>query len=90
MRLRAARRMDGIDRTLIRKIFDAAPRGYQSLIVGDACATRDLDLEEGGVLDHRELHRAALRGEDRRVAARHERQVPQHRGAEHVSCFGVR
>ncbi|PLC07038.1 cysteine hydrolase [Variovorax sp. RO1] len=42
--------------------FDAAPRGYQSLIVGDACATRDLDLEEGGVLGHRELHRAALRG----------------------------
>ncbi|QFZ84444.1 isochorismatase family protein [Variovorax paradoxus] len=42
--------------------FDAAPRGYQSLIVGDACATRDLDLEEGGVLSHRELHRAALRG----------------------------
>lgn len=42
--------------------FDAAPRGYQSLIAGDACATRDLDLEEGGVLGHRELHRAALRG----------------------------
>lgn len=42
--------------------FDAAPRGYQSLIVSDACATRDLDLEEGGVLGHRELHRAALRG----------------------------
>lgn len=44
--------------------FDAAPRGYQSLIVSDACATRDLDLdlEDGGVLGHRELHRAALRG----------------------------
>lgn len=42
--------------------FDAAPRGYQSLIASDACATRDLDLEEGGVLGHGELHRAALRG----------------------------
>lgn len=45
--------------------FDAAPRGYQSLIVSDACATRDLDLDQedgGGVLGHRELHRAALRG----------------------------
>lgn len=42
--------------------FDAAPRGYHSLIVSDACATRDLDLEDGGVLGHRELHRAALRG----------------------------
>jgi len=42
--------------------FDAAPRGYQNLIAGDACATRDLDLEDGGVLGHRELHRAALRG----------------------------
>ena len=42
--------------------FDAAPRGYNSLIVSDACATRDLDLEDGGVLSHRDLHRAALRG----------------------------
>lgn len=42
--------------------FDAAPRGYQSLIVSDACATRDLDLDDGGLLGHRELHRAALRG----------------------------
>jgi nicotinamidase-related amidase len=42
--------------------FDAAPRGYHSIIAGDACATRDLDLEDGGVLSHRDLHRAALRG----------------------------
>ncbi len=42
--------------------FDAAPRGYQSLIAGDACATRDLDLDDGGTLDHRTLHLAALRG----------------------------
>lgn len=42
--------------------FDAAPRGLHSLIVSDACATRDLDLEGGGVLGHQELHRAALRG----------------------------
>lgn len=42
--------------------FDAAPRGYHSIIVADACATRDLDLEEGGVMKHQDLHRAALRG----------------------------
>ena len=42
--------------------FDAAPRGYHSIIVSDACATRDLDQEDGGVLSHQDLHRAALRG----------------------------
>jgi nicotinamidase-related amidase len=42
--------------------FGAAALGYQTIIVSDACATRDLDLEEGGVLSHRDLHRAALRG----------------------------
>lgn len=42
--------------------FDAAPRGYHSIIASDACATRDLDQEDGGVLSHRDLHRAALRG----------------------------
>src|SRR5207248_1487014 len=30
-------------------------------------------------------HRAPLCGQDRGVAARHERQIPEHRGAEHVS-----
>jgi nicotinamidase-related amidase len=42
--------------------FDAAPRGYHSIIVSDACATRDLDQEDGSVMSHRDLHRAALRG----------------------------
>ena len=51
--------------------FDAASRGYQILIASDACATRDLDLEDGGVLGHRELHRAALRGVSDVVAEVH-------------------
>lgn len=34
MRLRPARRMDGIDRTLIRRIFDAAPAGAVNLGLG--------------------------------------------------------
>ena len=49
--------------------FDAAPRGYHTLIARDACATRDLDLEDGGVLGHLDLHRAALRGVSDVVAA---------------------
>ena len=51
--------------------FDAAPRGYHSIIVSDACATRDLDLEDGGVLRHQDLHRAALRGVSDVVAEIH-------------------
>jgi nicotinamidase-related amidase len=39
---------------------DARPLGYQVLVAGDACATRDIDAWDGGVVSHAELHRAAL------------------------------
>jgi nicotinamidase-related amidase len=39
---------------------DARPLGYQILIAGDACATRDIAAWDGGVLRHQDLHRAAL------------------------------
>ncbi len=39
---------------------DARPLGYQVLVAGDACATRNIEAWDGGVVDHRALHRAAL------------------------------
>lgn len=39
---------------------DAVPLGYEVIVAGDACATRDLDTGEGRVLPHAQLHRAAL------------------------------
>lgn len=39
---------------------DARPLGYQVLVAGDACATRDIDGWDGGVVEHAVLHRAAL------------------------------
>jgi nicotinamidase-related amidase len=39
---------------------DAKPLGYQVLVAGDACATRDIDAWDGGTIGHAELHRAAL------------------------------
>ena len=39
---------------------DARPLGYQVLVAGDACATRDIDAWDGGIVGHAELHRAAL------------------------------
>ncbi|HJV83266.1 cysteine hydrolase family protein [Noviherbaspirillum sp.] len=39
---------------------DARPLGYQVLVPGDACATRDIDAWDGGVVDHATLHRVAL------------------------------
>jgi len=39
---------------------DARPLGYQVLVAGDACATRDITAWDGGVLRHQDLHRAAL------------------------------
>ncbi|MDB5763690.1 MAG: cysteine hydrolase [Herminiimonas sp.] len=39
---------------------DARPRGYQVVVAADACATRDIDAWDGGVLAHADLHRAAL------------------------------
>ncbi|TFW00435.1 cysteine hydrolase [Oxalobacteraceae bacterium OM1] len=40
---------------------DARPLGYQVLVAGDACATRDIDAWDGSsVVGHAELHRAAL------------------------------
>ncbi|MGH8785667.1 MAG: cysteine hydrolase family protein [Cupriavidus necator] len=38
---------------------DAVPLGYGVIVAEDACATRDLDTA-GGVVPHRDLHRAAL------------------------------
>ena len=39
---------------------DARPLGYQVLVAGDACATRDIDAWDGGTVGHAALHRAAL------------------------------
>jgi nicotinamidase-related amidase len=39
---------------------DARPRGYRAIVAGDACATRDIDGWDGGVVAHAALHRAAL------------------------------
>jgi nicotinamidase-related amidase len=39
---------------------DARPLGYQVLVAGDACATRDISAWDGGVLRHQDLHRASL------------------------------
>jgi nicotinamidase-related amidase len=39
---------------------DARPRGYRAIVAGDACATRDINAWDGGVVTHAALHRAAL------------------------------
>ncbi|GAB2858916.1 cysteine hydrolase [Pseudoduganella ginsengisoli] len=39
---------------------DAEPLGYSVLVASDACATRDLDMQDGAVLPHAALHRASL------------------------------
>jgi 4-oxalocrotonate tautomerase family enzyme len=39
---------------------DALSLGYQSLVVSDACATRDLPSFDDGIVTHIELHRASL------------------------------
>lgn len=39
---------------------DARPLGYQVIVAGDACATRDIEAWDGGIVGHAELHRAAL------------------------------
>ncbi|PXV61766.1 Nicotinamidase-related amidase [Dyella jiangningensis] len=39
---------------------DAVPLGYGVMVIGDACATRDLDNADGGSVPHAMLHRAAL------------------------------
>lgn len=39
---------------------DAVPLGFEVIVAGDACATRDLDNGDGTVLAHADLHRAAL------------------------------
>lgn len=39
---------------------DAVPLGYSVLVASDACATRDLDTQDGVVLPHATLHRASL------------------------------
>lgn len=41
-------------------VRDARPLGYQVLVAGDACATRDIEAWDGGVLSHSDLQRAAL------------------------------
>jgi nicotinamidase-related amidase len=37
-----------------------AARNYNVLVAADACATRDIDGWDGGVVAHRDLHRATL------------------------------
>jgi nicotinamidase-related amidase len=39
---------------------DAVPLGYNVIVVDDACATRDLDMNDGQTLSHAALHSAAL------------------------------
>jgi len=39
---------------------DAVPLGFEVIVVGDACATRDLDTGDAEALPHAQLHRAAL------------------------------
>lgn len=39
---------------------DAAPAGYEVIVVADASATRDIDAPGGGVIPHDVLHRTAL------------------------------
>nr|WP_232448029.1 isochorismatase family protein [Burkholderia ubonensis] len=39
---------------------DAVPLGYAVFVVGDACATRDLDTADGNVVSHDVRHRATL------------------------------
>ncbi len=39
---------------------DAVPLGYKVIVANDACATRDLDMADGGTVSHAALHRAAL------------------------------
>lgn len=39
---------------------DAKPHGYQVIVAGDACATRDITAWDDGVVTHADLHRAAL------------------------------
>lgn len=41
-------------------VRDARPLGYRVLAAGDACATRDIDGWDGGVVRHADLHRATL------------------------------
>ncbi|MFE0014336.1 cysteine hydrolase family protein [Mesorhizobium sp. NPDC059054] len=39
---------------------DAVPLGYNVIVAEDACATRDLDTDNGQTIAHDTLHRAAL------------------------------
>jgi len=39
---------------------DAVPRGYEVIVADDACATRDLDMADGSIVPHAQLHHASL------------------------------
>lgn len=39
---------------------DAVPLGFNVIVASDACATRDLDTGDGGVVPHAVLHRSSL------------------------------
>lgn len=43
---------------------DAAPLGYAVIVVGDACAARDLDTADGNVVSYDVRHRATLAARD--------------------------
>ncbi|MFC5473333.1 cysteine hydrolase family protein [Paraherbaspirillum soli] len=42
--------------------FDGVVHGYQNIIASDAAAARDLDVWDGSVINHKDLHRAVLTG----------------------------
>ena len=87
MSLRAARRMDGIERTLIRRIFDAAPPGRHPAGAGPArpgvaalaCAWRDRQAIAEGRTGY-----TSTAGDPELRAAVAARYVPGSRGRESV------
>lgn len=42
--------------------FDGVANGHKVIISSDATATRDIDAWDGGVINHKDLHRAVLTG----------------------------
>ena len=46
--------------TMARDARQFGLRSYNVLVAADACATRDIDGWDGGVVSHQELHRATL------------------------------
>ena len=49
-------------------VREAQSLGYRTIVVGDACAARELPSPEGGIIGHREIHRASLAALADRIA----------------------